>query len=144
MARKFSETQINLSEDIATLAIWIKEDVLSITGPKYLERLKILNFILEELTKKTLWRLEDTSLSWLSEGPPHIRQFESLDNYLNGHKQKWVESNSKLPKRRKLTADERNNMYEKLKHKIADTFTPDVQAGLILPMFYKDTIVHHY
>lgn len=51
MLKKASDKYIKLSDDISTLKKWLREDILSKTGPEYSEKLELMNFIIEELTK---------------------------------------------------------------------------------------------
>ncbi len=50
-ARKEMQTAIHLRNDISTLASWLKNDILSVSGPEPKERRELLQFVVDELKR---------------------------------------------------------------------------------------------
>lgn len=48
-ARRAQTQALDLAEDVALLAQWLRQDVLSVAGPTHAERLALYDFLLEEL-----------------------------------------------------------------------------------------------
>jgi len=51
-ARQAERVAINLADDVETMLHWLREDVLAPRGPDYAPRLKLLDWIVEELSKR--------------------------------------------------------------------------------------------
>jgi len=51
-ARKESISADNLKNDIATLATWLKNDILAVTGPDLSARRELLDFVISELQSR--------------------------------------------------------------------------------------------
>ena len=68
--KKISEEVVSLSEELGTLYRWLKNDILSLVGPSYEDRKKLLEFIVEEL------RLRENQC-------PH--RIEPVRKYLENH-----------------------------------------------------------
>lgn len=51
-AREEAETAVQLKNDISTLSSWLKNDILSVTGPDLAARQELLNFVVDELKSR--------------------------------------------------------------------------------------------
>jgi len=51
-ARKEAATALQLKDDISALSDWLKEDILSVTGPDLASRRELLDFVVEELVSR--------------------------------------------------------------------------------------------
>jgi len=54
-ARKEANMATQLAKDIAILAQWLKNDILSVTGPNFSSRLELLKFVAAELEAREIY-----------------------------------------------------------------------------------------
>ena len=84
-AREEAETAVRLKNDISTLAGWLKNDILSVSGPDLASRRELLNFVIEELQSRegrSSHRIKPIRHLLESQGEDLLRFVEFLDEDL--------------------------------------------------------------
>ena len=51
-AREATAKAITLADDVATLADWLRQDILAVAGPNYESRQQLLDFVVAELASR--------------------------------------------------------------------------------------------
>ena len=54
-AQEAEAKAVTLAEDVATLARWLQSDILSVAGPNYESRLRLLDFVVAELASRKVF-----------------------------------------------------------------------------------------
>ena len=84
-AREEAAAAKQLSSDISTLSSWLKNDILSVTGPDLATRRELLNFVIEELCSreaKCRHRIKPVRSLLEGQGEDLLRFVEDLDTDL--------------------------------------------------------------
>ena len=84
-ARKEAKAAEELKNDISTLSIWLKNDILSITGPDLAARRDLLDFVIDELLSRepqSPHRIKPVRRLLESQGEDLLRFVEDLDKSL--------------------------------------------------------------
>ena len=84
-AREEAAVTVQLKNDISTLSNWLKNDILSVSGPDLETRLKLLNFVVAELQSreaKSPHRIRPVRRLLESQGKDLLRFVEVLDTDL--------------------------------------------------------------
>jgi len=97
---------------------------------------------IEDLNKEIEFRIKGTYYG-LEQGDPKIYQFSNLDDVLKGEKQRYFgRLDDDFPEYsteyRELTKKELNIVYDSLKYKLIELFSPSELEGWVLPMFCPD------
>lgn len=86
-ARKEAIAAVLLRDDISTLSDWLKNDILSVSGPDMAARQELLDFIVEELLireSKLAYRIRPVRRLLENQGADLLRFVEPLDIELKG------------------------------------------------------------